>query len=52
MPHRFEAFHRPFTLPGGLMRVLGAIVEISRLPVGNELDFNLSLWVWSPIQHP
>ena len=25
MPHRFKAFHRPFALSGGLMRVLGAI---------------------------
>ena len=33
MPHRFKAFHRPFALSGGLMRVLGAIVEIPRLPV-------------------
>ena len=32
MPHRFKAFHRPFALSGGLMRVLGAIVEIPRLP--------------------
>ena len=31
MPHRFKAFHRPFALSGGLMRVLGAIVEIPRL---------------------
>ena len=30
MPHRFKAFHRPFALSGGLMRVLGAIVEIPR----------------------
>ena len=28
MPHRFKAFHRPFALSGGLMRVLGAIVQI------------------------
>jgi hypothetical protein len=27
MAHRFKAFHRPFTLSGGLMRVLGAIVR-------------------------
>ena len=33
MPHRFEAFHRPFTLPGGLMGVFGAIVEVSRPPM-------------------
>jgi hypothetical protein len=26
MPDRFEAFHRPFTLSGGLMRVLGSII--------------------------
>jgi hypothetical protein len=32
MPHRFTAFHRPFTLSGGLMRVLGA-VQIPRPPV-------------------
>ena len=32
MPQRFEAFHRPFALSGGLMRVLGAIVEIPRPP--------------------
>src|SRR5271166_5102736 len=25
MPRRFEAFHRPFTLSGGLMRILGSI---------------------------
>ena len=25
MPDRFKAFHRPFTLSGGLMRVLGAV---------------------------
>ena len=36
MPHRFEAFHRSFTLPGGLMGVFGAIVEVSRLPVGHR----------------
>ena len=36
MPHRFKAFHRPFALSGGLMRVLGAIVEIPRLPVGHR----------------
>ena len=33
MPGRFKAFHRPFALSGGLMRVLGAIVRIPRLPV-------------------
>src|SRR5882762_5489633 len=33
MPRRFEAFHRPFALPGGLMRVLGAVVQIPRPPV-------------------
>ena len=36
MPHRFKAFHRPFALSGRLMRVLGAIVEIPRLPVGHR----------------
>ena len=36
MPHRFKAFHRPFALSGALMRVLGAIVEIPRLPVGHR----------------
>ena len=36
MPHRFKAFHRPFALSGGLMRVLGAVVEIPRLPVGHR----------------
>ena len=36
MPHRFKAFHRPFALSGPLMRVLGAIVEIPRLPVGHR----------------
>ena len=36
MPHRFKAFHRPFALSGGLMRVLGAIVQIPRLPVGHR----------------
>jgi hypothetical protein len=25
MPDRFKAFHRPFTLSGALMRVLGSI---------------------------
>ena len=30
MPHRFKAFHRPFALSGGLMRVLGTIVQIPR----------------------
>ena len=34
MPHRLKAFHRPFALSGGLMRVLGAIEQIPRLPVG------------------
>ena len=33
MPHRFKPFHRPFTLSGGLMRVLGAIVQIPRPPM-------------------
>jgi len=33
MPRRFEAFHRPFTLSGGLMRFLGAVVQIPRPPV-------------------
>ena len=33
MPRRFEAFHRPFTLSGGLIRVLGAVVQIPRPPV-------------------
>jgi hypothetical protein len=28
MPHRFKAFHRPFTLPGGLMRILGTVIQI------------------------
>src|ERR1700758_4002548 len=36
MPDRFKAFHRPFTLSGGLMRVLGSIVQILRLPVGHR----------------
>src|SRR5260370_23713701 len=36
MAHRFKAFHRPFTLSGGLMRVLGSIVQILRLPVGHR----------------
>jgi hypothetical protein len=26
IPDRFEAFHRPFALSGGLMRVLGSII--------------------------
>ena len=30
MPHGFKAFHRPFALPGGLMGVLGSIVQILR----------------------
>jgi hypothetical protein len=25
MPHRFKAFHRPFALPGGLMRILSTV---------------------------
>jgi hypothetical protein len=33
MPQRCEAFHRSFVLSGGLMRVLGAVVQIPRLPV-------------------
>src|SRR6201997_1978020 len=33
IPRRFEAFHRPFALSGGLMRVLGAVVQIPRPPV-------------------
>src|SRR6201987_1514846 len=36
MAHRFKAFPRPFTLSGGLMRVLGSIVQIRRLPVGHR----------------
>ena len=36
MPHRCKAFHRPFALSGALMRVLGAIVAIPRLPVGHR----------------
>jgi hypothetical protein len=30
MPDRFIAFHRPFTLSGALMRVLGSIIQILR----------------------
>jgi hypothetical protein len=33
MAHRFKAFHRPFTLSGGLLRVLGSIVEVLRAAV-------------------
>jgi hypothetical protein len=36
MPHRCKAFHRPFALSGELMRVLGAIVQTPRLPVGHR----------------
>ena len=36
MPARSEAFHRPFPLSGGLMRVLGSIVEILPLSVGHR----------------
>ena len=36
MARRFEAFHRPFTLSGGLMRVLGTIVQILRLAVDHR----------------
>jgi hypothetical protein len=36
MARRFEAFHRPFTLSGGLMRVLGSIVQILPLAVGHR----------------
>jgi hypothetical protein len=31
MPRRCKAFHRPFTLPGGLMGIFGPIVQILRL---------------------
>lgn len=30
MPGRCEPFHRMFSLPGGLMGVLGSIVEVLR----------------------
>ena len=33
MPQRFKTFHRPFALPGALMRILGAVIEIPRPPV-------------------
>ena len=33
MPGRGEPFHRPLALPGRLMRVLGPIVQILRLPM-------------------
>ena len=33
MPRRFEAFHRPFALSGGLMRALDAVVQTPRPPV-------------------
>jgi hypothetical protein len=33
MPRRFKAFHRPFTLPGGLMRILGPVIQIPRTPI-------------------
>ena len=33
MPPRFEAFHRPFPLSGGQMRVLDAVVQRPRPPV-------------------
>ena len=33
MPRRFQAFHRPFALSGGLIRVLGAVVQIPRPPL-------------------
>ena len=36
MPRRFEAFHRPFALSGGLMRVLGAVVQIPLLLVSPQ----------------
>ena len=36
MPHRFKAFHRPFALSGGLMRVLGTIVQIPRPAMGHR----------------
>ena len=36
MPHRFKAFHRPFALSGGLMRVLGAIIQILRPAMGHR----------------
>jgi hypothetical protein len=35
MPRRLEAFHRPFALSGGLMRVLGAVVQVPRPSVGH-----------------
>src|SRR5271167_3059782 len=30
MARRFKAFHRPFPLSGGLMRILGSIIQILR----------------------
>ena len=36
MPSRFKALHCPFPLSGGLMRILGPIVQIPRPPVGHR----------------
>ena len=33
MPRRFEAFHRPFALSGGLMRVLGWHIHVGALAI-------------------
>jgi hypothetical protein len=29
MSQRFQTFHRPFALSGGLKRILGAVIEIT-----------------------
>ena len=47
MPRRFEAFHRPFALSGGLMRVPGAVVQIPRPPVLHRRH-ERAVTSWSP----
>jgi hypothetical protein len=36
MPQRFKTFHRPFAESGGLMSILGPVIEIPRPPVGHR----------------
>src|ERR1700758_3071940 len=46
VPGRCEPFHRPFPLPGGLMRVLDPIVEVLRAAM---LDRCQQLAVGDPV---
>jgi hypothetical protein len=39
MPDRFKAFHRPFTLSGALMRVLGPIELDTSTPISTSRSF-------------